>query len=114
MISARNLTRQSSTAFSPEDIRSVKPSVGKSPGTLLGVSHHDPFVAAAPEQRGTCAVPFSTWVFEETWHPTTTDKNGKRVRVTSGPINKDLKRQLSYTVFRDQVKLIPIGKGSSS
>jgi hypothetical protein len=39
------------TAFSPEDIRSVKPTVGKSPGTLLGVGHHDPFVTTVPKQK---------------------------------------------------------------
>jgi hypothetical protein len=98
--------------LSPEDIRSVQPSVGKPPGTLLGVAHHDHFVAAAPKLRQTCAVLFTTLVFEETWHPTTTDKNGNSVRATSRPIKKDSKRQLSYTVFRDQVKPIPDGKSS--
>jgi hypothetical protein len=93
MIPARNLTRQSSTAFSPEDIRSVKPSIRKPPGTILGVARHDRFVAAVLKQRRTCAVLFTTLVFEETWHPTTTDKNGSRVRDTSGPIKKGRNRQ---------------------
>jgi hypothetical protein len=71
----RNETlKPSSATFSPEDISSVKPPVGKSPGTLLGVGHQDHFVAAAPKQRRTRAVLFTTLVFEETWHPTTTDK----------------------------------------
>jgi hypothetical protein len=39
------------TAFSPEDIRFVKPTIGKPPGTLLGVAHHDPFVTTVPKQK---------------------------------------------------------------
>jgi hypothetical protein len=39
------------TAFSPEDARSIKPSVTKSPGTLMGIGHHDPFVTAIPKQK---------------------------------------------------------------
>jgi hypothetical protein len=39
------------TAFSPEDTRPIKPSVGKSQCTLLGVAHHDPFVTTVPKQK---------------------------------------------------------------
>jgi hypothetical protein len=49
--SARGTPDTKITAFSPEDIRSVKPTVGKSPGTLLGVAHHDPFVTTVPKQK---------------------------------------------------------------
>jgi helicase required for RNAi-mediated heterochromatin assembly 1 len=34
----------------------------------------------------------STLVFQETWHPTTTDKNGNRVRATCGPIKTTVPR----------------------
>ena len=49
--SARGTPDTKITAFSPEDIKSVKLSVGKSPGTLLGVTHHDPFVTTVPKQK---------------------------------------------------------------
>jgi helicase required for RNAi-mediated heterochromatin assembly 1 len=34
----------------------------------------------------------STLVFQETWHPTTTDKNGNRIRATCGPIKTTVPR----------------------